>query len=172
MGWKVYGYMEPGNHYTHGPLPRKRWVKEKTDKRCKLAYRWHYSQRGGEDDAAFNERRAIAYAQWLAARDGLTIPTDRGIKAKCHWDGIYSAIRKRKSRRWDGSVSEQAAYLKRIRAVEWGTERKEEVYNTLKTGKRGAWLYNITHFDVQLRVEIPHWDWEPAEPQEELLEVA
>lgn len=120
----------------------------------------------------YNARRAVQYAEWLAERDGLAVPAERNIKARCDWTGIYSKARTRNSRRWDGSLSEQPAYLKRVRAVEWGTEWKEEVYNTRKDGKRGAWSHNLMHFDVLLRVEIPNWDFEHPEPVEELLEQA
>lgn len=140
--------------------------------------RLHYhtpKSRGDATADAYNERRAIDYAAWLANRDGLAVPAERNIKKRCDWSGIYSEVKTRTGRHWDGNrftMKAQATYIKRIRAVEWGTESKEEVYNTRKDGRRGAWLHNITHFEVMLRVEIPHWDFEHPEPVEELLEQA
>lgn len=101
----------------------------------------------GTNDA-YNEERAIAYAKWLAARDGVTVPKDYASKPRIVWSGVY----------------EGQTYRKRIQAVEWGNRWEERIYNTRKDGRRGAYSHTIKHFDVALRIEIPHWDWLPVEP--------
>ena len=101
----------------------------------------------GTNDA-YNEERAIAYAKWLAVRDGITIPKGYDSKTRIDWSGVY----------------EGRTYRKRIRAVEWGNRWTEEIYNTRKDGRRGAYSHTVEHFDAKLRVEIPHWAWLPAAP--------
>jgi hypothetical protein len=166
MSWKVYGFMEPNGRDAYGPLPRKRWIRDIPHKRHKLAYRFHYSQRGAETADQYNERHAIAYARWLAERDGVDIP--KTAEARVVWSGIYSGTKKRTHRRWDGGTSQHAAYCKRIEAVEFGRKYREEHYNTRADGKRGAWLYTTNKMEIAARIEIPNWDWEPAEPVEEV----
>lgn len=84
-----------------------------------------------------NKARAIEYAKWLAARDGLELPNSPKIRF-C----IYSG------------------------QVQWG--REEDVYNTRKDGRRGAWQGKC--FEAEFTIQIPHWGWTPAEPVEEILE--
>lgn len=91
-----------------------------------------------QSSADYNEGRALQYAKWLAARDGVELPK---LKTKCVWSGVYRGAR----------------WQRRIRAVEWG--RDEDVYNTRKDGRRGAWLY--TRFVPELTIEIPNWDFDP-----------
>jgi hypothetical protein len=87
---------------------------------------------------------AIAYAMWLAKRDGITIPTDCE-KPRAVWSGVN----KLRGSKW--------IFERRIRAVSWGHEK--DVYNTRKNGKRGAFLYRA--FEAELTIELPHWDWQP-----------
>jgi hypothetical protein len=111
-------------------------------------------RQGGMDSKRYNEVRAIAYAKWLAERDGIELPK---MECRVVWSGFVSGSKTRKRTRWDGSVEVNKAWCNRISAVEWG--REHEVYNTLKNGRRGAWLYN--EFRAELTIEIPHWDFEP-----------
>jgi hypothetical protein len=127
----------------------------------KVSYRW----RPGRGELTKIERDAeIAekYARWLAARDGVSIPHG---KIRVDWRHVYGEHRTRPVKKWDGTIRPQQIAERRACAVEWGHE--EEVYNTRKDGKRGAWLYN--QFVADLRIEIPNWDFDPAEPTEELL---
>lgn len=60
-------------------------------------------------------------------------------------------------------------HCRRVQAVEWGHD--EEVYNTRKDGRQGAYIY--TKFVAELRIEIPNWDFDPRQPVEEIdLEMA
>jgi hypothetical protein len=75
------------------------------------------------------------------------------------WSGVY---KKRKTGR--------PIYERRIRAVRWG--RDEEVYNTRKDGRRGAWRF--TQFVVDFEFPLPNWDWQPemTEEHEQLARAA
>jgi hypothetical protein len=167
MAWQVYNYMEPCDFDTCGPLPRKRWVKRPGEK-YKMAYKAPRKVAtllpGGAD--AYNKRNAIAYARWLAARDGITIPTT--LKCRIEYSYVYSSFRKRKVRSWAG-VSEQASGQRRgqrrIRSVSWG--RDIERYFPRKDGRQGAWTH--TEFVPELTIAIPHWDFEHP-PIEETIE--
>jgi hypothetical protein len=98
----------------------------------------------------YNASRAIAYATWLAQRDGIELPKGYRIKARVDWSGVY----------------EGNTYRRRVQGVEWGTEYKEEKYNTRKNGRRGAYTHTVTNFDVALRIEIPNWNWMPTETEQ------
>ena len=103
--------------------------------------------RFSDDD---RERTAIAYAKWIAARDGIVIPPPTwGLKPRAIWSGVYSKTRKGKRG--------YAVFERRIRAVEWG--REEDVYNTRKDGRQGAWSHKA--WVSELTIELPHWDWQP-----------
>lgn len=166
MAWQVYDTFEGSWSRTstiYGPLPCKRWVPDGKPYRLKHkitpAYR---DMRDAEQKRATDERRAIQYARWLAARDGKAIPALPVCRVQ--WDGIYSATETRTIvSGYPKRPQAIAAYLKRIRAVEWGWD--EKVYNTRKDGTRGAYL--CTEFRAEFTIEIPHWDWEPAAPIEE-----
>lgn len=110
------------------------------------------------------EAQAITYALWLATRDGIELPTHRE-KPRVSWAGVYSKTRTRRlpATAWCPDPKPQAIYERRICAVEWGHE--EERFNTRKDGKRGAWTHN--EFVPVLRIEIPHWDWQPDAPIEQ-----
>ena len=168
MPWQFYADMGPGRTYwagignIEGPTPCKRWryAPGERAKKNKLHYRWHYDPRGSIDADAYNEKLARRYVEWLAERDGIKIPNCP--KSRVVWSGFYSASKKRKHKRWSGEIVEQEAYCKRIQAIEWG--RDEERYNTRKDGRRGAWSHN--EFMPDLRIEIPHWDFEPIVTEE------
>ena len=104
------------------------------------------------DKKSYNEGRAIAYAEWIAKRDGIQISNG---KIRCAWSGFYSAWSKR-NQRFYGGAKEVELYCHRICAVEWGHE--EEVYNVRKDGRRGAWSHN--QWVAESRIDIPHWDFE------------
>lgn len=161
MTWKVYNaFFAWGSRDkdVQGPMPCKRWIPD--GKRYKVRHK--VTVPASElDSTDYNAAQAVKYALWLAARDGVVIPA--GLTRRVVWSGIYSATKTRNVHHWNGTQT-QAAYLKRVRAVEWG--REHEVYNTRKDGKRGAWLYN--EFRAELTIEIPNWDWEPKEPVEEI----
>jgi hypothetical protein len=178
--------VKAGRHRAHFPAgielsghSDKRTARERADEHAEFllrsygrdrpSYRFKYGQKGADNAEKYNERRAIAYAEWLAQRDGLTIPNEYKIKTRADWSGFYSATKTRKqTRSWSGTT-EHAIYCKRIRAVEWGIESQVEHYNHRKDGRRGAWAYNEVKFEVLLRIEIPNWDFEPDEPVEEII---
>lgn len=164
MTWKVYGCLNFSTGYSrrgeiYGPLPCKRWVPDGKKYRVRHRVRAAYVSALDKDARRKrDERRALEYARWIARRDGLTIPA---LKTKVIWCGIYSAHETRNVRHWSG-VKTQAAHFDRIRAVAWGCDHR--VYNIRKDGSRGAYLY--TEFRPEFTIELPHWDWEPAEPVE------
>jgi hypothetical protein len=88
------------------------------------------------------EQAAIAYARWLAARDGIALPTSR---PRVEWSGVNTL----RGSKW--------IFERRIRAVSWG--REESVFNKRKDGRRGAWSHNA--FVADVTVPIPNWDWAP-----------
>ena len=104
------------------------------------------------------ERVAVNYAQWLAARDGIVIPKS---KLRVEWSGVYNEFKKRKQPYRNGR---RATYERRIQAVTWGY--KKPIYSERKAGRQGAW---IDEWVIELRIELPHWDFVPAPPTEELL---
>lgn len=134
-----------------------------TTSKPKLSYRWHYKPLVGDAAKELNEWHAVEYVNWIAKRDGLTIPLCP--VQKIIWSGIYSAHETHTHRRYDGTLVKSPRYLHRIQAVAWG--HNEEIYNTRKNGQRGAYLY--TSFVEEFRIEIPHWDFEPAPAIEETI---
>lgn len=160
--WKVTGYIHPRGSDQYGPLPAKTWVGDGT--RYKLKHKVSRPVHADCTADEYNEGKAKAYVRWLANRDGITIPA---LKQRVIWSGFYSATKTRNVKHYNG-VRTQPAFMKRIEAVEWG--HKEPVYNTRKDGRRGAYLYS--NWICELRIDIPHWDWEPAEPAFEQLDWA
>lgn len=114
-------------------------------KRGKPSYRFNYSPRGAATADEYNERRALEYARWLAARDGVTI--SEGLAERAEWSGITDA-----SGKW----------RKRICAVEFGTKFTERH----GTGRKA---YTSQGWRMAARIEIPNWDFDPAEPVEEII---
>jgi len=95
------------------------------------------------------ERTAIAYAKWIAARDGIVLPPPTwGLKPRAIWSGVYSKARTNRGR---------PIWERRIKSVEWG--REENVYNTRTDGRQGAWSHKA--WKSELTIELPHWDWQP-----------
>jgi hypothetical protein len=168
MAWQVYDFFHPGGTSREmlnlaGPLPRKRWIADRKKYRVRHRIIPAYTDvRNADEKRRADEKTAEAYARWLAARDGIALPT--GCKVRVEWSGVYSKFKTRNVHHWSGTKT-QEAYLKRIRAVSWGKDH--EVFNTRKDGRRGAWLYN--EFRAELTIEIPHWDFEPAPPIEEII---
>ncbi len=80
MAWQFYDYMEVKEVNTryhrdkpvYGPLPVKRWVPSPSDKRHRVSYKAPKAFTGNAKTGC----RAVEYAQWLAARDGIVIPQD------------------------------------------------------------------------------------------------
>src|SRR5713226_3447111 len=81
MVWKVYGFMEgkDGNPRfqsrdatVYGPLPRKIWVRTKSDKKRRIAFSNAF--KAAPFDKNDQARKGIEYARWLAARDGKDLP--------------------------------------------------------------------------------------------------
>ena len=106
---------------------------------------------------AREEAKVIAYARWLASRDGIEIQSsyEYACKISVDWRTVYSRYRKRVRRFWNGTHEVETTY-KRAAAVEWGHD--ESVYNTRKDGRQGAFLYR--QFVCDVRIEIPNWDFE------------
>ena len=104
------------------------------------------------------EHVAVNYARWLAARDGIAVP-NRELRVE--WSGVYNEFKKRKQPYRNGL---SATYERRIQAVTWGY--KKPIYSERKAGRQGAW---IDEWVIELRIELPHWDFVPAPPTEELL---
>jgi hypothetical protein len=119
----------------------------------------HHTPRPGSDLTTddYNEQRAIAYALWLVERDGIEL--SKG-KTRCNWSGFRSAYRTRQHRGKDHAV-----YCRRVESVAWGFE--EDVFNTRKDGRRGAFLYK--KFVEETRVPIPNWDFEQVPPVDEAM---
>jgi hypothetical protein len=124
---------------------------------------------GGPTDRQINEEAALKYARWLATRDGKDVQRYRTRfeqrdefwvrdSYRVEWGCVESKHKRRRRRpRWTGGFSaEFPAMLDRVRAVEFGTARN--VYNERKDGRQGAYLY--TEFVSEIRIEIPHWDFE------------
>jgi hypothetical protein len=102
------------------------------------------------------EQTAIEYVRWLAKRDGVALPENHWRnQPRAMWSGVYSKTRKR--------AGGHPIFERRIQCVEWGHE--EEVFNTRKDGKRGAWLYN--KWVCEVRFTLPNWDFQP-----DLIEVS
>ncbi|PDT77196.1 hypothetical protein [Bradyrhizobium sp. C9] len=143
MAWQFYDFFV---HPTiHGPMPEKRWIPAANDKPHKVRRSSKVTRTaGGVSADDLNERHAIEYARWLARRDNADIPS--GTSPLIIWDGVTDAAGK---------------WRKRARAVEFGTRR------TTHTGY-GRNACTTHHWDVAARIEIPHWDWQPAEPVEEI----
>lgn len=85
MAWTFYDAFAGGSEYCpkarkrvdiHGPFPCKRWIKSPTDpKRHKFTYRYRAPQGLGPRSSDRDmERKAVTYARWLAARDGVALP--------------------------------------------------------------------------------------------------
>ena len=145
MAWHFYSFFE--HHLTHGPLPEKRWIPAATDKRHKVRHSSKVSRAACTESAdRMNERHAIEYARWLAGRDGISIPQDAAPRVD--WSEVRELTGKSR---------------KRARAVEFGRDVTE------RTG-HGRNAYTSHRWDVAVRIEIPNWDFVPAEPVEEIIQ--
>ncbi|MCW2195056.1 hypothetical protein AB7M45_007829 [Bradyrhizobium elkanii] len=144
MAWQFYDFFD---HPTiEGPLPEKRWIKHASDKRHKVRHSSKVTRStGGVSANDLNERHTLEYARWLAQRDGITIPPGSEY------------IVQRADVNVPGSKPQS-----RIRAVEFGKRR------TTQSGY-GRSACTRHHWDVAARIEIPNWDWQPAEPVEEII---
>ena len=114
------------------------------------------------------EATAVEYARWIARRDGISILTGPGSYYKAHrveWGYVESATKSRTQRSWNGETRIVPMYEKRVRAVEWGHD--EERFNERKDRRRGAWSH--TEFVPELRIELPHWDFNPPHPTLETI---
>lgn len=133
--------------------------------------------RGTLSDDGWRDK-ALAYALWLAQRDGVAVPTDCGLKVRAEWSGVYNPHRTRvpagKSNPFPPSYRQHAlwnadharsVYERRIQAVVWGRER--ELYATRKDGRQGEFIGEV--FDVEFRIELPNWDFCPVPPVEEII---
>ncbi|WP_027578462.1 hypothetical protein [Bradyrhizobium sp. Ai1a-2] len=144
MAWLFYDFFD---HPTiHGPLPEKRWVPSANDKRHKVRHSSKVTRStGGVSADDLNARHAVAYAHWLARRDAIEIPA--GLEYVVDWSSVTGP---------NGKLQ------KRVRAVEFGKRR------TTSSGY-GRTACTTHHWDVVSRIEIPNWDWQPAEPVEEII---
>src|SRR4051812_1442252 len=87
MAWQFVGFMT--HPEIHGPLPRKRW---RALASCGVAYRMRRkhstkvtkARRGGKE--AY-EATAREYCRWLAARDGIALPSD--FRETVVWEGKH-----------------------------------------------------------------------------------
>jgi len=164
--WKVVGYMEPPSGHSraaggeiHGPLPCKVWTGPHSVK----GYRRRKPKMRVSPSRDASERHAYEYAAWLCQRDGREVP--KGLHhSRIVWGSVEIGTHTRK-RRWGGTQEISVTHA-RVQAIEWGHMR--EVHNERKDGKQGAWLYN--EFVPEFRVDFPNWDFNPAEPQEEIVD--
>lgn len=99
------------------------------------------------------ERQAITYARWLAARDGIELPTYHD-QPRALWSGVESKLRRASNGRF--------CFEPRIRAVAWGHD--EAIFNVRKDGRRGAWCGK--RFESAFEMPLPHWDWRPNMTEE------
>lgn len=143
--WKVYGYMEghDGNERfpsrcptIYGPLPRKRWIPVAGEryrvKRPKIS-----NPKDGASVKEYTASRAALYAEWLAKRDGLTVPND--CKVGLCWSEV--------------TVPHKAKPEPRVYAVVW--DRHEWSQSE-----------RVTTVTRVLTVSIPNWDWVPQMTEE------
>jgi hypothetical protein len=80
------------------------------------------------------------------------------ISYRVEWGHVESKHKRRCRRpRWQGdAAAEFPATLERVRAVEFGFGRN--THNERRDGRQGAYRY--TEFVPEIRIEIPHWDFE------------
>lgn len=116
------------NKDLYGPFVDRRWIKTPADKRHKVAKgkRTNTATRGPRSSDKDMACKAIEYARWLAARDGVALP-----------DGDCTVC-------W-ALVEHAPKPENRISAV---------VFN-------GSF--------PRVRIDLPNWDWCPADPIEETL---
>ena len=80
MAWKVYGCMHgrdkggKADPAIYGPLPVKVWVKRPGEKRPRVKKAKVKAESRGRFDKDDQDRKAVQYARWLAARDGVALP--------------------------------------------------------------------------------------------------
>jgi hypothetical protein len=115
--WKVYEYMEGGQGKRaptiYGPLPCKRWIAVKGEKRHKLSYRPRHAYVGNAPhDDNWKAAQAVQYALWLARRDGVEIPADATPRVNYH---LFASIYERTS-------SGRPVYLKHAMSVFWSVK--------------------------------------------------
>lgn len=156
--WKVYDYMEgqDGNprfqsrgKTIYGPLPCKRWVPAKGEKRHKVRHSSKVSKVSHGTAKEYNTWQAVAYAEWLAERDGVSIPKD------CKVSAVWGQV----------SVPGKAKPEARVRAVEWASNGHQPRGEYVKR----KWVMpDYVEGKVELTINIPHWDWVPSEPVEVL----
>ena len=142
MGWRILNPAEVAG----GALPHRQWIKEPSDKKHRLSYRFKYRAAEALNKQKYNERLANAYADWLMARDGIVQP--EGTSREIVWNVVAIG----------------AKYERRIEAVAFGSREKR--FNHHKDGRRGAYL-SIEFVEVS-RITIPNWDWAPTVREETL----
>ena len=146
--WKVYGYCEPFGYYKrgremHGPLPRKRWIPVAADRKHKMNYKAPKRISGGAEDAAtYNSRRAVEYARWLAARDGIDVADLDGAAVLGFFEG------------------QNGKTCRRFQSVDFFKPQNTHF------GRR------VTRPAASVTIAIPHWDFDPVEPVEEFVEIS
>lgn len=146
MAWQVYGVLSNDDRAygsvknpIYGPLPRKRWVSVKGEKRHKVSYKAKLAYVGNSPDYDGRiNRQAIAYAEWLARRDGKAIP-DNSSPVIC-WQTMPSSHERNKAGR--------PVMRKLAMSVTWYAESRDR--------------YRTTSRDPVLTISIPNWSWEPA----------
>jgi len=142
MGWRILNPAEVAD----GALPQRQWIKEPSDKKHRLSYRFKYRAAEALNKQKYNERLANAYADWLMTRDGIVQP--EGTSREIVWNVVVIG----------------AKYERRIEAVAFGSREKR--FNHRKDGRRGA--YFGTEFVEVSRITIPNWDWAPTVREETL----
>lgn len=129
------------------------WVSATVTK-PRLRYRWRDESTAHSTAHSVDwwRNKALAYARWLAARDGVALPTNNQLKIKAVWRTVRSKTR--------GSFKTRCPRQRRIAAVAWGQD--EERFFRRKDGQRGA--YTHTEFVEEFRFDLPNWDWVPDVP--------
>ncbi|WP_315743125.1 hypothetical protein [Bradyrhizobium sp. SZCCHNR1075] len=154
MAWQFIGFMngrdevkgtyrkgtiKGGTPAIYGPLPIKRWIKRIGERKWRMTYRPSKLVTAAKDGLRAKEvtsRMAGEYAQWLAKRNGITIPADAVPQV------VWSQV---------GNDPKDV----RVSAVNYHEKG------------HGRWGHSTKHI---LTIDIPHWDWTPADPIEETLQ--
>jgi hypothetical protein len=151
MAWIVYDAMPgrtTGKTTVFGPLPMKRWVKMPGEKRPrKVKAQKPGPQRSADDALTINARHAIEYARWLAARDLKTIP--KAVTEIDRYRHPRGATPRFKVEDYDAPGAALWRWL------------------DIPGGKRERRFHSVVFKGTEtLEIDIPHWDFIPADPVE------
>lgn len=105
------------------------------------------------------ERAALAYANWLASRRGISPP--KNTSPFCVWGYPASPHSGATLNHRSPRKTEPADWEPRICAVAWHYTESERDYGSAWS----SWTKKPVG-DAVVRVDIPYWDWVPCAPEE------